>query len=162
MHQRANPDCQRDQTREASLVARNSSRVVCHKSFYRTSRVRKFSQVGKKALRARGREVCPPENHVRSNVRWKTVVGHGTVTCTVKERATTSAFAGRESVARTRLPLRRRLPASPSPPCLSHLRPFTLSREILIGPRCVPTRHACKRARASRKAPFAKSGFARS
>jgi len=139
-------NCQRDQTRERSLAARDSSRVVRRKSFSRASRVRKFSQVGKKAFRARGREVCPPESHVRDNVRWKTVVGHGTVTCTVKERETTSAFAEHESVARTRLPLR--LP--PSPPCLSHLRPFTLSREILIGPWCVPTGQACDRARASR------------
>ena len=104
-----------------------------HKSFHRASRVRKFSRAGKKALRARGREVVPPESHVRDNVRWKTVVGHGTVTCTVKEHATTSAYAGRESVARTRLPLCRRLPVPPST-SFAFTPFYTLSREILIGP----------------------------
>lgn len=73
--------------------------------------------------------------------------GHGTVTCTVKERGnTTVLFAGRESVARARTCLfvshclLLLLPPLPPPPLPRVFRgPFTLSlRGILIGSRCVP------------------------
>lgn len=94
---------------------------------------------GKKRGRGRKARVVP-RGVAQLNVRWKTAPGHGTVTCTVKERATTNGRAGpRESVAPP--------PSSSSSfPGLFPLRPFTLSREILIGPRrCVPrlARAAC-------------------
>lgn len=102
------PGCQRGQTRKVSLAARVSTQKFPPR--FACSEVLASREESVPRERKRG---CPPESHVRDNVRWKTMVGHGTVTCTVKEHATTSAFAGRESVARTRF-------ASVSPvPCPS-------------------------------------------
>lgn len=107
-------------------------------------------------LREKGREskLCLLASRMRRNVRWKTVVGHSTVTCTVKERATQRAHrAGRESVARAYSHFLRRLPVLPFA-SLRVFRIFALLRSPAkdINRTAVRAgRRACEWARASHK-----------
>lgn len=86
-------------------------------------------------------KVCLLASRVRRNVRWKTVVGHGTVTCTVKERATQRAHSPGANLlhASARISSAACLSACSPPSVFFAFAPFyALPQKILIG-LCVPT-----------------------